>query len=92
MILFSAGTRGPIYKISAGGGIPTALTFLDETQYTTHRWPAFLPDGKHFVYLAANHNKTSVPGAMFIGSLEGEQAKLLGESDSNAVPAHSILP
>src|SRR5262249_53070958 len=81
VILFSGDTRSPIYKISADGGIPSPLTVLDESVYSTHRWPEFLADGKHFVYLAANHNKSWAPGAVFFGSLEGGPAKFLGESD-----------
>lgn len=91
IILFAPGTRGPIYKIGAEGGTPSALTALDETRYTTHRWPTFLPDGRHFVYLAANHDKSWAPGAIFLGSLDRGQAKLLGESDSNVASVSGSL-
>jgi DNA-binding winged helix-turn-helix (wHTH) protein/Tol biopolymer transport system component len=90
-ILFSPGTRGPIYRISSSGGIPSPVTVLDESHFTTHRWPEFLPDGRHFVYLAANHEKSWAPGAIFLGSLDGGQAKLLGESDSNVVSLSGSL-
>lgn len=91
VILLSSGTRGPIYKINAEGGLPAPVTTLNETHYTSHRWPEFLHDGKHFVYLAVNHEKSSSPGAIFLGSLEAEPERLLGESDSNAVPVSGSL-
>jgi DNA-binding winged helix-turn-helix (wHTH) protein/Tol biopolymer transport system component len=91
VILFSGDTRGPIYKISAEGGTPSPVTNLDESRYTTHRWPEFLPDGKHFVYLAANHDQSWTPGAIFLGTLQGGPAKFLGESDSNVVPVAGTL-
>lgn len=91
VILLSSGTLGPIYKVSAEGGVPAPVTTLHETHYTSHRWPEFLPDGKHFVYLAVNHDKSGSPAAIFLGSLEAEPERLLGESDSNAVPVPGSL-
>jgi len=38
-------------QVPAAGGATTPATLLDVTgPDTTHRWPAFLPDGIHFVY------------------------------------------
>ena len=45
--------RGPIYRVSAAGGEATAVTQLDPSrQEVTHRYPYFLPDGRHYLYLA----------------------------------------
>ncbi|HZI66082.1 MAG TPA: protein kinase [Thermoanaerobaculia bacterium] len=46
-ILFAAGYRLPILRVPASGGTPTAVT---EVRDGAHRWPAFLPDGRHFLY------------------------------------------
>ncbi len=44
----------------------------DRKRHTTHRWPWFLPDGKHFLYLAANHaNPRSEESGIYVGSLDG---------------------
>ena len=48
VILFSAATNGPIWRVPAGGGSPAAATTL-ETE-ASHRFPAFLPDGRHFLF------------------------------------------
>jgi eukaryotic-like serine/threonine-protein kinase len=61
IILFSPAVREVLYQIPAAGGSPTAVTHLDPKLHTTHRWPFFLPDGQHFLYLATNHS-TAVRG------------------------------
>ena len=55
LILFGDGQTRTIEKVSASGGTPEAVTRLGPTD-EGHRWPAFLPDGRHFVLLmdAAN--------------------------------------
>ena len=51
-IVFCPAAEGPLYRVSAAGGTPTPLTTLDTAAHETgHRWPWFLPDGKHFVYV-----------------------------------------
>jgi hypothetical protein len=47
-ILF-AHPASPISRIPDSGGTPTPVTRLDEARHeTTHRYPSFLPDGRHF--------------------------------------------
>jgi serine/threonine-protein kinase len=42
-----------LYRVPAVGGQPVKLTTLDSArQENAHYWPEFLPDGKHFLYLA----------------------------------------
>jgi len=48
VILFSAATNGPIWKVPAGGGTPAVATTLDTE--ASHRFPSFLPDGRHFLF------------------------------------------
>jgi serine/threonine protein kinase len=53
VIVFSAAANGPIWKISALGGTPArATTFAsaDLSRESSHRFPAFLPDGRHFLF------------------------------------------
>jgi eukaryotic-like serine/threonine-protein kinase len=49
VIIFSAGNKG-FYRVAASGGTPTVVTKLDATE-EAHRWPYFLPDGRHFIFL-----------------------------------------
>jgi len=53
VIVFAPGATGPLLQVPASGGTPTAATTLDSTlAETAHRFPQFLPDGKHFLYVA----------------------------------------
>jgi eukaryotic-like serine/threonine-protein kinase len=54
-IIFAPHEYDGLYKISAAGGTPAKVTALapgDEA----HRWPSFLPDGDHFVFLIDAQN------------------------------------
>ena len=52
-IVFAPDGRGPLYRVAAAGGTPGAATSLDESEgEIAHRWPAFLPDGRRFLYTA----------------------------------------
>jgi Tol biopolymer transport system component len=48
-ILFAPGGNGPLYRVAAAGGTPEPATALGDRQ-ATHRFPEFLPDGKHFLF------------------------------------------
>jgi Tol biopolymer transport system component len=50
-IVFAPNPYSPLFKVSADGGVPEAATTLDATGgVNSHRFPCFLPDGKHFTY------------------------------------------
>src|SRR5438132_1599594 len=52
VIIFAATSRDPLYRVDPGGRAKP-LTQLDRASGEfTHRWPWFLPDGKHFLYMA----------------------------------------
>ena len=42
----------PIAKVSAAGGTPSPVTTFDASHEYTHRFPLFLPDGRHFLYVS----------------------------------------
>ena len=92
VILFSAGPISPLMRVSASGGTPTPMTSLDVAQHTSHRWPFFLPDGKHFIYLALNHDPTkSANDMVYYASLDGRENRPLLRSQSNAIYASGFL-
>jgi len=50
-IVFACGLIRPLYQVSASGGEPRPLTQLDVSRGEVfHRFPFFLPDGRHFVF------------------------------------------
>ena len=79
-ILFS-GPAGPIYaatRLGRSGGRP--VTKLDAARgETAHRYPFFLPDGKHFLYLAMNvaGGRKHPANRLWVGSLDAAPARPL---------------
>jgi len=68
--------NGGLYKVSAAGGAPAQVTDLDaKLQEATHRWPMFMPDGKHFLYVI--HSVKPENSGIFIGSLDSSVKKRL---------------
>jgi Tol biopolymer transport system component len=49
VILFGDG-ENPLFRVDANGGTPKQVTKLAPGE-EGHRWPSFLPDGDHFVFL-----------------------------------------
>jgi serine/threonine protein kinase len=71
-ILFAPHPRFGISRVAASGGTAVSVTRLDPALHTTHRWPFFLPDGKHFLYIASNHKEPHGPSTqVYIASLDG---------------------
>jgi Tol biopolymer transport system component len=94
VILFEPHFREPIFRVSATGGKPVAVTKLDESRReTTHRFPVFLPDGNHFLYEAGSHTvgTESELHAIYLGSLDGASPKLLVNARSKALYAAGHL-
>jgi eukaryotic-like serine/threonine-protein kinase len=81
VILLGSGF-GPIDRIPASGGRPSPVTVMDSGE-VGHRWPQFLPDGRHFLYARARQ------GGFLIGSLDSKDTTLLRERDSTPVAAGS---
>lgn len=56
-IIFAATRGSPIFRVTVEGGTPVAITSsrpaLNLADLGSHRWPYFLPDGEHFLYLNA---------------------------------------
>jgi Tol biopolymer transport system component len=81
-ILFSPGTLSPIFRVSTTGGSASALTEIDESRgERSHRWPCFLPDGRHFIYFARGRKKENQ--ALFVGAMDSKDRKLLLNVESS---------
>jgi serine/threonine protein kinase len=83
-ILFNP-IAGPLFKVSATGGEePVAVTRL-ETGQGSHRFPQFLPDGRHFIYFV----QAGPAQGIYAGSLDGGLSKRLASADAAAVVSPS---
>jgi Tol biopolymer transport system component len=85
-IVFAAGTGEGLFRVSANGGVPLPQTVLDPAgQESSHRWPAFLPDGRHFVYLARSGRPEKT--GIYVGSVDSPGVRRLVNAISNAAYA-----
>jgi len=78
-----------LYRVSASGGTPTQISRPDPKRgEESHRWPMFLPDGSHYLYLAANFSgRKAEVDAIFVGSLDSNEKRFVTAATSNAVYA-----
>jgi serine/threonine protein kinase/Tol biopolymer transport system component len=90
VIIYEPDYRDSLWRISAAGGTPARLTKFEAGKHTTHRWPTFLPDGKHFLFFATNHSGNSEQGIYF-GSLEDGAYKRVLDADSQPEYASGYL-
>ena len=92
VILFSPSPSDPLMRVSINGGTPVPITKIDTALHTSHRWPFFLPDGKHFLYLALHHDPSkSANNELYYASLDGRENRPLFRSQANAVYADGFL-
>ena len=85
VILFSANAGGEIDRVSENGGAPTPLASLTSVEGRSSRWPAFLPDGEHFVYyMFTGDPKRS---GIYVSSMDGKDTARLTESDGGPLYA-----
>jgi hypothetical protein len=79
-----AASGGPLLRVSASGGQTAPLTELDESRKeVAHAYPNFLPDGKHYLFLARTSDPES-PAATYIGELGPKERQLLPDIASEA--------
>ncbi len=89
IILFAL-VRDGIYQVPAAGGDPGKITTFDAAKgEADHRWPFFLPDGKHYLFLArAEDAEESV---VWLGLLGSKERKRIIRSSGNAACANGYL-
>ena len=76
VIVFAPGASGGLYRVDAAGGEPVPVTSPDSSRRETgHRFPCFLPDGKHFLYLTIPERNGLHD--VFVGSIGSSKRKLV---------------
>ncbi len=92
-IVFANGNRRPLHRISAAGGVSEPITTLDTSRgENSHRHPQFLPDGRHFLYLARSSQPEHT--AIYVGSLDSNDVKRVMTAQTNAFyspPGHLLF-
>ncbi len=90
VIVFAPTASGPLHRVASSGGTSTPLTMLDVANgEISHRNPAFLPDGRHFVFMVqAAEDKQGI----HVGSLDAPgHSLLLNTASSGAYAAPGYL-
>jgi eukaryotic-like serine/threonine-protein kinase len=91
-IVFSPDFQSVLEQVPATGGTPTAATVMDKSKHDSHRWPYFLPDGKHFLYLAVVHaNPTDNRDGIYMASPDGKENHLVMRGYTNVAYAAGRL-
>jgi hypothetical protein len=84
VILFSPNS-GEIFRVSANGDEPVAVTRVERPRQANHRFPCFLPDGRRFIFYAQGD---SASRGVYLGSLdEPETHRLLDVNEAAVISA-----
>src|SRR5262249_14031888 len=90
VIIFSPTPSSGIFRVSAGGGSAVPVTKMDFSQHEdSHRWPQFLPDGRHFIYLARTVDRST--SKIHLGSLDNATPVNIVQADGNAAYSSGYL-
>jgi Tol biopolymer transport system component len=93
-IVFAPAAHSALMQVSASGGAVTPATTLDTKRNVgTHRWPCFLPDGRHFLFYSSVGSGQE-PGDLEVGEIGSSRVKELTEASSLAVfasPGHLLF-
>ena len=79
---FRPNCKGPFFRVPASGGVPARVTHVDRALHRAHLWPKFLPDGRHFFYLADSTRPEH--DVISAGGLDQAPPKRLIAVESNA--------
>jgi eukaryotic-like serine/threonine-protein kinase len=81
VILFDGTGLDPIQRVPASGGVPTVAVKPEPSRQETQiGWPEFLPDGKHFLYMAI---AAKASDSMYrIASLDGKENRPFAPAQS----------
>jgi eukaryotic-like serine/threonine-protein kinase len=89
LIVFASQLWGGLDSVPASGGNPTPVAVHKGSGAEFHnRWPEFLPDGKHFLYLSGDLAAPGTPNlGIYIGEIGSNESKFLLQADSDALYA-----
>jgi Tol biopolymer transport system component len=90
VILFDGSSGDSVQSVPASGGVPTGATVIDRANGETNTaWPEFLPDGRHFLYIA---NGSGPQGQQLrVGSIDSKESQALGPVTSRVEYASNHL-
>ena len=86
---------GGLYRVSASGETPKPISIPDRARgEDSYRWPMFLPDGRHYLYMTANFSGRNDEDAIFVGSLDSNEKHFVVKAGANpayAAPGYLVF-
>ena len=82
-IVYPKSITGNLWRIDSEGGRPESLTKLEPGE-TTHRWPQWLPDGRHLLFMAGTQNENARDGVAEVVEVASGKRRTLKEGVSFA--------
>jgi serine/threonine protein kinase len=89
-ILLTPSVNTTIFRVSSSGGPLVPVTTMDPSKNeTTHRWPYFLPDGRHFLYWSGSvfAPRETLTNSVMLSSLDSKESRFLLHSHTNGIYA-----
>jgi hypothetical protein len=87
-LVFAPSPNGTLMRRDAAGAV-TPLTKLESGE-TSHRWPSFLADGKHVIFLVTA-TQSSRAGVWIVSLDDPASRKRLIAADTQAIVAGGVL-
>jgi eukaryotic-like serine/threonine-protein kinase len=85
VIVFAPHPEGALLRVASTGGTASPVTTVTRPQERGHLWPEFLPDGRHFIYLADGAANAAEHHNLFVGALDSPERKVIAaRASSNA--------
>ena len=93
VIVFSPQAAGWLWKVNADGSNLAPLTngSYDSARIVSHRWPLFLPDGEHLLFMALTFSNSDNDRGVYLCSLKGDTKRVAPSSIANAGYANGYL-
>jgi Tol biopolymer transport system component len=79
-VILYAPQAGPLFSLPASGGERRQVSRID-AQRMSHRFPQFLPDGRHFLYLVRSAAGAREMRGLYIGDLQSTETQRIVDSD-----------
>lgn len=89
VIVFAPRFVGGLSIVPSAGGTPTPIASAKVSgAISSDRWPVFLPDGRHFLYLGGDPAAEGTPKlGVYVGEIGSAEKRFLLQADSDALYA-----
>jgi Tol biopolymer transport system component len=81
VIAYAPSSANGLYRVNADGtgNAPLTIDLLVKSKADNHRWPMFLPDGKHLLYWSGkfSNNAIAPDTGIYVTDLSGKQERLV---------------